>query len=298
MTTLPRPRCFRSIAFIGMTFLTAGLSAAEPLRVLIVDGQNNHGVWPQTTQLMKGWLEESGRFQVDTATAAPKGTDPNFRPQFKNYHAVLSNFGHGAAAWPEATQKDFESYVGNGGGFVVIHAANNSFPEWPAYNEMIGLGGWGGRTEKDGPYVYYNGEGKLTVDNSSGRGGSHGPQHEFSVIIRDREHPIVAGMPVEWMHAKDELYDRLRGPAQNMQVLATAESSATGRHEPMIMTINWKQGRVFHTPMGHAEYSQECVGFITTLLRGTEWAATGKVTLPIPKDFPTADKSSSRASAK
>ncbi|MFZ9091555.1 MAG: ThuA domain-containing protein, partial [Planctomycetaceae bacterium] len=148
MTTLPRPRCFRSIAFIGMMFLTAGLSAAEPLRVLIVDGQNNHGVWPQTTQLMKGWLEESGRFQVDTATAAPKGTDPNFRPQFRNYHAVLSNFGHGAAAWPEATQKDFESYVGNGGGFVVIHAANNSFPEWPAYNEMIGLGGWGGRTEK------------------------------------------------------------------------------------------------------------------------------------------------------
>jgi hypothetical protein len=50
--------------------------------------------------------------------------------------------------------------------------------------------------------------------------------------------------------------------------------------------------------MGHAEYSQECVGFITSLLRGTEWAATGKVTIPIPADFPTAGSTSSRAAAK
>jgi hypothetical protein len=36
------------------------------------------------------------------------------------------------------------------------------------------------------------------------------------------------------------------------------------------------------------------VGFITTLLRGTEWAATGRVTLPIPTDFPTASDVHSR----
>ena len=35
-----------------------------------------------------------------------------------------------------------------------------------------------------------------------------------------------------------------------------------------------------------------CLGFITTLCRGTEWAATGHVSLPIPQDFPTADKTS------
>ena len=62
----------------------------------------------------------------------------------------------------------------------------------------------------------------------------------------------------------------------------------------MIFTVNYGKGRVFHTPMGHAEYSQECVGFITTLVRGAEWAATGQVTLPIPDDFPTADKVSQR----
>jgi type 1 glutamine amidotransferase len=285
---------FVLLVCVGVVHFEGVVTAADPIRVLIVDGQNNHGVWPKTTQMMKAWLEQSGRFSVDVATAAPKGTDPNFRPEFGRYGAVVSNFGHGAAPWPEETRESFERYVRGGGGFVVVHAADNSFPEWPAYNEMIGLGGWGGRTEKDGPYVYFDKQGKLVRDTSPGNGGNHGPQLEFPVVIREPEHPIVQGMPREWLHAKDELYDKLRGPAKNMRILATAESQITGRHEPMLMTIDYGRGRVFHTPMGHAEYSQECVGFITTLLRGTEWAATGAVTIAIPADFPTAGSTSSR----
>lgn len=268
--------------------------AAEPMKALIVDGQNNHKVWPATTKRMKSYLEETKLFAVDVATAAPKGTDPNFKPKFSDYDVVISNFGHGAAPWPEETQKAFEAYVSNGGGFVVVHAADNSFPEWPAYNEMIGLGGWGGRNEKSGPYVYTNAEGDVVRDTSKGKGGNHGAQWEFPVVVRDKDHPITKGMPVEWLHAKDELYDQLRGPAMNMEILATAESQVTHRHEPMIFTVRYGKGRVFHTPMGHAEYSVECVGFIATLQRGTEWAATGKVTQEIPKDFPTADAVSSR----
>jgi type 1 glutamine amidotransferase len=189
-------------------------------------------------------------------------------------------------------------YVKGGGGFVVVHAANNSFGDWKEYNEMIGLGGWGGRSEASGPYVYINGEGKLVRDDSKGRGGNHGSQHPFQIIVRDGKHPVTEGMPGEWMHMNDELYDLLRGPAENMTVLATAfadkSKGGTGRHEPMIFTISYGKGRVFHTPMGHGKDSQECVGFITALQRGTEWAATGKVTQKIPSDFPTADKTNSR----
>ena len=214
------------------------LHAAEPMKALIVDGQNNHAVWPATTKMMKAYLEQTKLFTVDVATTAPQGTDPNFKPDFSKYSVVISNFGHGAAPWPDETKKAFEEYVSNGGGFVVVHAADNSFPEWPAYNEMIGLGGWGGRTEKDGPYVYVNADGKVVRDETPGNGGNHGAQWEFPVVVRDKEHPIVKGMPVEWMHAQDELYDKLRGPAKNMQVLATAESQVTGRHEPMLFTIN------------------------------------------------------------
>jgi type 1 glutamine amidotransferase len=159
---------------------------------------------------------------------------------------------------------------------------------------MIGVGGWEGRNEKSGPWLYW--EGKIVRDASPGPGGSHGSQHAFKMTTREPDHPIMQGLPTEWMHAKDELYDRLRGPAKNLTVLATAWSDpktrGTGKHEPLLFTIAFGQGRVFHTALGHNNgpdlTSQQCVGFITTLVRGTEWAATGRVTLPIPTDFPTA----------
>ena len=272
------------------------LHAQQKFKALIVDGQNNHGVWPQTSQMMKKYLEETELFSVAIATTAKTGTDDSFHPEFKNFDVVISNYN--GAAWPEATQQSFIEYLKTGGGFVVVHAANNSFGAWKEYNVAIGLGGWGGRNEKSGPYVYFDDQGKLVRDKSAGKGGHHGAQHPFLVTTRNSQHPITKGMPGQWLHEKDELYDMLRGPAENMTVLATAfaskERGGTGRHEPMIFTIEYGQGRVFHTPMGHGIDSQQCVGFITTLQRGAEWAASGKVTQKIPSDFPNVDEVSKR----
>jgi len=291
------------------------------LSALIIDGQNNHRVWPKSTVMMKRYLEQTGLFEVDVYRSKPtwRGEehpeyyemfsdasqfhvespqpDPGFAPTFVDYDVVISNFGHQAADWPEATQESLEHYMKTGGGFVSVHAADNSFPDWLEFNKMIGVGGWGDRSEKDGPHLYYDNAGELVRDHQEGRAGNHGNKHELKMTKRS-DHPILAGLPDVWMHTQDECYSELRGPADRQQILATAlclkEENGNGLNEPMLMTVEYGDGRIFHTTLGHDTVALSGVGFITTFQRGAEWAATGDVSQKMPADFPDASKSSSR----
>lgn len=285
--------CLVSTGLIS-TALVSTIRAEPTLKALIVDGQNNHD-WKSTTPLLKKALEDCGLFTVDVATS-PGGSDlSGFQPDFAAYDVVVSNYN--GALWSEATQAALVDYVRGGHGLVVVHAANNAFPQWPAYNDMIGLG-W--RDAGFGERVTFDDQGQaVRTPKGEGPGAGHGSQHEFTVKIRDAEHPVTKGMPAEWLHVADELYHGQRGPAQNMRILASAWSSpdkgGTGAHEPMIWEIPYGQGRVFTTVMGHSPESMHCAGFIVTIQRGAEWAATGNVTQSeLPADFPVADKTSVR----
>ncbi len=310
------------------------------LKALIIDGQNNHGIWPKTTMMMKDYLIQTGLFEVAIARTNNNWCGPHFNksigvdtiielltlypiegqsqrkiveepepdvdfnPTFKDYDVVISNLGWKTAEWPKETQNNFEKYMKEGGGFVVVHAANNSWPEWQEFNKMIGVGGWSGRTiEKDGPQIYYDSEGNFQKQTSNHDCGSHGPEMEYLVETRAHDHPIMKGLPDKWIHQKDELYERLCGPAENVTVLATSFADREGnappwddsvkgthRNEPILMAIDYHEGRVFHNTMGHMDYSMSCIGFITTFQRGCEWAATGFVTQAIPSNFPSQEK--------
>jgi len=285
---------------IGM-ILAASLFSCTPkpeLRALIVTGQNNHNVTNSTAAIIS-ILDKAEIFTVFIETSPGQGRDMSgFIVDFTPFDVVVLNYT--GDAWPEETRNNFVSYVENGGGVVVVHAANNAFPDWKEYNEIIGLGGWGDRDENSGPYVYVK-DGEIIRDNSAGRGGNHGPQHEYVIEAFQPEHPIMKGLPAKWLHTKDELYQELRGPAKNMEILATTfaaeEFNGTGRDEPALFTISYGNGRIFHTILGHAGGedlffpAMECAGFITTLQRGAEWAATGKVSQRVPEEFPDETKS-------
>lgn len=314
----------------------ASAGKAAPLEVLLLDGQNNHR-WQETTPVLVEILEGSGRFEVTVSTAPagaprgprkPKEATPEakakfaeamknweaeakrhkeesgpaweaWRPDFASYDVVVSNYN--GELWPESVREALEEYVAGGGGFVSVHAANNSFPEWKGYNRMIGVGGWGGRSELSGPYLRLR-DGKWVHDTSEGRGGSHGRRHEFVVETQRPDHPVVKGLPAKWLHAEDELYDRLRGPAEEVTVLAAAlaseETGGSGEYEPLLLAVSYEDGRVFHTTLGHDTVAMSGRGFAETLLRGTEWAATGTVTFPeVSEEELTADSVALRAGA-
>ncbi len=295
----------------------------EPIDVMLLTGRSNkYHNWKGNSAAMEKHLNDAGIFAVDKVVTTPTGESlEGFAPNWSAYDVIVLDYE--GEEWPEETKSSFVEYMKNGGGLVVVHGTDNSFPHWPEFNEMIGLGGWGGaglhapplypetpekrggRNDDFGPRVHWQGCQAVHEEGTPG-GAFHPYSHDFIMTNRTPEHPIMRGLPEMWLHANDEVYSRLRGPAKNMTILATgfanpAIRGASPYNEPLLFTIDYGKGRVFHSTLGHVGANQDHtvpavnnVSFITTLQRGTEWAATGKVTIPVPDDFPHAYQTSVR----
>jgi len=238
---------------IGTLLLIAGLNGdAAPLRILMLSGANNHD-WPATTPLLKSILEERGRFTVYVETNVPA-----MKPEvFKNYDAVLSNFNtfglkNPGEVWNAAMHAAFVDFIRNGHGLVVVHAGSAVFYDWPEFQQIAGVT-WGKST-------------------------GHGKLHTNEVRIVAANHPITAGL--KDFETFDEFWQNAQA-APGALALATVtprpEFGGSGKPEPIAFATEFGGGRGFTLLLGHNAKAMESDGFKTLLQRGTEWAATGKI---------------------
>jgi len=271
------------------------------VRVLIVDGVSNHD-WKLTTALIRGILEPTGNFAV-TVSTTPSTKDSAdwdaWRPRFTDYDVVIQTYNDlgGGPKWPKAVQDDFEAFVRNGGGVYVWHGGNNAFSDWPAYNDMIGLG-W--RESSFGWALSVNDQGRITrIAPGDGPGTGHGKRVD-TLVKRIGDHPIHAGLPRAWMTPDIEVYHYARGPAARIEVLSYGFDPDTTMNWPLEWTTRYGKGRVYTSTFGHVwagdtqPARMRCAGVQTILMRALQWLAGRSVTIPVPPDFPTADRVSVR----
>jgi len=236
------------------------------LRVLILSGQNNHD-WRTTTPLLKKLLLRSGRFDV-RVTESPSGLTARTLAPFDLL--VLDYMG---PDWGSESRTAVEEFVASGKGIAAVHGASYAF----SGNDVLGDG-----HRRTGIVELVWDEYARMIGGVWTDSTAHGDRHSFKVEFTDKDHPITRGLG-DWFWATDELYhDQRMQPG--VKVLATAfdspEIRGTGEREPILWTVDYGQGRVFYTALGHNTAAMSEPGFIATFLRGCEWAASGNVNLP------------------
>jgi uncharacterized protein len=286
------------------------------IRVLIVDGFSNHD-WQQTTQLLRGILDRTGKFKVDVSTVPQDPDSPEWaawHPDFFSYDVVIQTCNENAnngqllnlkkkPDWPLEVKLDFTQYVRDGGGVYIYHAAENAFVGWLEYEQMVGLS-W--RDANHGTAIRIDDAGKLVrIPPNDGFATNHGKRQDV-LVTRLGDDPIHAGLPHAWMSPDMEVYYYARGPAENINVLAYARDTDPkfGLLWPVEWTTTYGKGRVYISTYGHVwpgdvdPPGMRCAAVQTIIPRALEWLAGRPVRFPVPADFPGTTSVSVRAAAK
>jgi type 1 glutamine amidotransferase len=100
----------------------------------------------------------------------------------------------------------------------------------------------------------------------------HEHESRYPVKLVAADHPILKGMPSDWVTPKDELYV-IEKLWPNAQALATSTSERDGKAYPVIWVNQFGKARVFGTTYGHSDATFRDPVFLTYLARGLLWAA-------------------------
>src|SRR5688572_5204287 len=294
MRILLRALLIGSVLAAALVSKALAASTEKPIRVLIVDGFSNHD-WRLTTHYIRSILERAGNFAVDVSTAPPTSSAPGWEqwnPTFGEYDVIVQHCNdiNGGPSWPASVRANLERFVRRGGGLYVWHSGNNAFPDWPAYNEMLGLG-W--RDKTFGTAIAVRDDERLQrFAPGEGESTGHGPRFD-ALITRRGDHPIHRGLPRQWTAADIEVYYFVRGPAKRLQVLSYAREPKTGLNWPTEWTTQYGRGRVYTSTFGHVwqgdvqPVTVRDIGVQTLLVRGLQWLARRPVDALPPANFPT-----------
>jgi type 1 glutamine amidotransferase len=128
---------------------------------------------------------------------------------------------------PIPDKEGFLDWIRAGHAFIGIHAASDTFHQWPGYLEMLG-----------GEFTH------------------HGKQVGVEAINMDAKHPATEALPPSWAIKQEEIYN-FKGydPASVHELLTLGISPLDGTpgHFPVSWCKMYGKGRVFYTSLGHRE---------------------------------------------
>jgi uncharacterized protein len=222
-------------------------AAGQQARVLLVTGVDYPGHhWRETAPVLADLLRKDKRMKVTVIEDSHLLDSAGLH----NYDVVVLHFQNWQTPGPgHEARENLRRFVAGGKGLVLVHFACGAwYGEWPEFARLAGRA-WAG----PGPEVR-----------------QHDPHGKFKVEIRNSSHPITSGLSD--FETVDELYTCLAGDAP-IEVLATAKSIVDGKDYPMAFVLDYGQGRVFHSPLGHdvRAFSFAPVGEL--FRRGTAWAS-------------------------
>jgi len=204
-----------------------------------------HDYLPTARGTVRELGDKSGKFQtVDTEDCSL--VDPE---TLSEYSALLFATT-GELPMDELQKKALLKFVGDGGGFIGVHNATDTFYEFPEYGEMLG--------------GYFQ---------------AHPWTQEIAAIVEDQSHPATKHLPKTFT-VKEEVYTMKDWSREKTHVLISLDNNSVdlskGTRSDNDYALCWwhthGKGRVFYTAFGHFKELWKEEWFRKHLLNGILWA--------------------------